>query len=91
MRLYKVLLHLYPASFRTEYGSELVRIYSERRRRTRNPVSILWLWLTEFIDLLFNAAHTHWDILRQDLRYTGRTLLRAPGFALTAIVVGGWG
>jgi len=27
MRLYKLLLHLYPASFRTEYGSELVRIF----------------------------------------------------------------
>src|ERR1043165_8811196 len=27
------------------------------------------------------------DILRQDLRYTRRSLLRAPGFALTAIVV----
>ena len=29
----------------------------------------------------------HLDILRQDLRYTARTLLRAPGFTLTAIVV----
>jgi predicted permease len=29
----------------------------------------------------------HLDILRQDLRYTRRTLLRAPGFAVTAIVV----
>ena len=29
----------------------------------------------------------HLDILRQDLRYTLRTLLRAPGFAVTAIVV----
>jgi predicted permease len=29
----------------------------------------------------------HLDILRQDLRYARRTLTRAPGFALTAIVV----
>ncbi len=29
----------------------------------------------------------HWDILKQDLRYTARTLTRAPGFAATAILV----
>jgi predicted permease len=29
----------------------------------------------------------HWDILKQDLRYTARTLRRARGFALTAILV----
>jgi predicted permease len=28
-----------------------------------------------------------WDMLTQDLRYTVRTLVRAPGFALTAILV----
>jgi hypothetical protein len=29
----------------------------------------------------------HWDVLKQDLRYTGRTLSRSRGFALTAILV----
>ena len=33
------------------------------------------------------VQRVHLDILRQDLRYTTRTLLRAPGFTLTAIVV----
>jgi putative ABC transport system permease protein len=34
-----------------------------------------------------NAPAAHWDILKQDLRYTARTLNRARGFALTAILV----
>jgi predicted permease len=34
-----------------------------------------------------NAAADDWDILKQDLRYTARTLNRARGFALTAILV----
>src|SRR5687767_1306714 len=34
-----------------------------------------------------NAPAVHWDILKQDLRYTVRTLNRARGFALTAILV----
>ncbi len=33
------------------------------------------------------ALAVHWDILRQDLRYTARTLGRAPGFTLAAILV----
>ena len=34
-----------------------------------------------------NAPAAHWDILKQDLRFTTRTLNRARGFALTAILV----
>ena len=34
-----------------------------------------------------NAPSVHWDILKQDLRYTARTLMRSRGFALTAILV----
>jgi putative ABC transport system permease protein len=34
-----------------------------------------------------NAPAAHWDILKQDLRYTARTLNRARGFTLTAILV----
>src|SRR5215204_3748068 len=33
------------------------------------------------------APFGHWDVLKQDLRYTARVLNRARGFALTAIVV----
>lgn len=33
------------------------------------------------------ALLAHWDTLKQDLRYTVRTLMRARGFALTAILV----
>lgn len=39
------------------------------------------------VDVAVNAPAVHWEILRQDLRYTMRTLSHARGFALTAIVV----
>src|SRR5262249_22316928 len=87
MRLYKFLLYLLPASFRAEYGDELTRIFSERRRQATHAWSVPALWLAEFIDLLAAAAGAHWDILRQDLRYSTRSLARARGFAATAIVV----
>jgi predicted permease len=38
-------------------------------------------------ETIMNALAVHWDILKHDLRYTARTLRRARGFALTAIVI----
>ena len=49
------------------------------------------LWIETFLDTVANAALVHVDILRQDLRYALRTLRRAPGFAVTTIVVAALG
>ena len=45
------------------------------------------LWLETVAEVIGNAALVHWDILRQDLGYTARMLRRAPGFAITAILI----
>jgi putative ABC transport system permease protein len=91
MSVYKALLHLYPASFRAEYGAEMCAIFARRRRDAAGPPAVAVLWAATFFDVLFNAAAVHWDILRQDLRYTVRSLGRSPGFALTAILVAALG
>ena len=87
MKLYRALLHLYPASFRGEYREELTAVFAERRGRTSGVFPVTALWLGAVADILANAARTHWDILRQDLRYARRGLTRTPGFAVTAILV----
>lgn len=91
MRLYRALLHAYPASFRAEYGEELSRVFVRRREAARNPFALLLLWLETIADTLSTAAAVHFDILTQDLRYAARTLLRAPGFSLTVILVAALG
>jgi predicted permease len=87
MRLYRALLHLYPSSFRGEYGNEMAAVFAMRRRQASGLLAVLALWVTTPFDVLGNAVATHWDILVQDLRYTQRTLTRAPGFAITAVLV----
>jgi putative ABC transport system permease protein len=87
MRFYSALLRLYPASFRNEYGAEMRAVFGDRLRRTHGTPAKLKLWIGAVGDVVFNAAAVHWDVLRQDLRYTRRSLARSPGFALTAILV----
>src|SRR3954465_7814454 len=86
MRLYRLLLYLYPASFRAHHAEEMAAIF---RMRLRDATGVwrLSLWFETFHEVVMNAPAVHWDLLKQDFRYTARTLNRARGFALTAILV----
>ena len=86
MRLYGLLLRLYPASFRNEYGDEMRRLFAERHRFAGTG-GRLALWVEAARDALVTAPRVHLDILAQDLRYTRRTLSRTPGFAIAAVLV----
>jgi predicted permease len=87
MRLYRLFLHLYPAAFRADYGEEMAAIFRARRRDARGRLARAVLWFEAFHEVIMNAPAVHWDLLKQDLRYTLRTLRRTPGFALTAVII----
>jgi putative ABC transport system permease protein len=91
MRLLSALLHLYPASFRADYGREMKSIMRARLDETSGFAARTRLWLETIVDVIWNSIGAHVDILRQDIRYTARTLWRSKGFALTAILVTGLG
>lgn len=86
MSLYRLLLHLYPASFRNEYAGEMCAVFGRRLRDT-SAIGLPALWIGVFVETLCNALAVHLDVLRQDLRYTARALRRTPGFAVTAVLV----
>jgi predicted permease len=64
----------------------MAAIFAERAAAT-GRLGRIGLILEAVPDVLLNAWLVHWEVLRQDLRYAARTLWRAPGFALTAILV----
>ena len=66
MRLYNLLLRLYPASFRNEYAAEMGPLFA-RRRREATGLGVAGLWLIAIGDTLVNAAGAHVDILKQDI------------------------
>src|SRR6516165_1728945 len=87
MNAYRALLHLYPSSYRAEYGDEMSGIFAQQLRMASGPLSKCGLWIGAFFEVLSNALVVHWQITRRDLRYSFRSLLRSPGFTLTAILL----
>jgi predicted permease len=85
-RLYRLLLLLYPSGFRREYGDEMTAIFAERAAAA-GTLSRFGMLLGAIPEIAANALPMHGEMLGQDLRYTARTLRRAPGFAMTAILV----
>src|SRR5436190_24008805 len=45
VRLYRVLLRLYPAEFREEYGRELCLVLQDRCREQHSRAGLLLVWL----------------------------------------------
>jgi len=85
--LYRLLLRLFPASFRAAYGDEMCAVFAARRRSENAAM----LWANTIPDLVINAARIQLDVLRQDLPWALRSLRRAPRFAITVVAVAALG
>src|SRR5258705_3398379 len=86
MRMYDLLLRLYPSSFRNEYAGEMRPLFARRRAQARGA-GVVALWIGTIVEVVANAAAVHADILKQDVSYTSRVLRRSPGFATTAVLI----
>ena len=86
-RFYSLLLRLYPASHRAEYGAEMRAVFADRVRGYRGPLGALRAAGEAVGDVVPNAIAAHWELLRQDVRLALRAMRRSPGFALTAVLV----
>ncbi len=87
MNFYRLLLHLYPSSYRADYGDEMCAIFAVELRQCSGFTAWCGLWLGTLAEVFSNAAIVQWEIVRRDLRYSLRSLLRSPGFTITAVLL----
>ncbi len=61
VRLYNLLLWLYPPQFRHTYGAEMRLLFRDCLRDARNvgEDEVLTLWLSTFIDVCLSAPRAH--------------------------------
>jgi hypothetical protein len=58
-RLYALLLYLYPASFRREYGDSMLQLFNDQRRSARGAGAYAMLWWKTLRDLVLSVPAAH--------------------------------
>ena len=83
--LFGVVLHLYPAHYRDEYGREMTLVFVDRLRGETNHASRLFAALGAIASVATDAPGQHLQILGQDIRLALRLVRREKWFATVAI------
>src|SRR5580700_9977908 len=85
LRVYRLVLRLYPAQFRQDYEREILLVFSRQWAWQRSRATALLYFATASGAVLCNAPREHLDMLINDLHYAFRTFLRNPWFTLVAV------
>jgi putative ABC transport system permease protein len=79
------VLHLYPASYRDEYGREMALVLVDRLRGEHSAAARAVVFLRALTSVLADAPKQHAVVLAQDLRLAVRLIRREKWFATVAI------
>jgi putative ABC transport system permease protein len=83
--LFAAVLHLYPASYRDEYGREMTLVLVDRLRAEHTAVARVVVLLGAIAAVLADGPKQHARVLAQDLRLALRLIRRERSFATVAI------
>lgn len=86
IRLWRLLLHLLPAAMREAHGAEMTAMLRRDLSQARG-LRALVVFVTAVIDLAWNALVAHAEATALDLRDVWRSARRAPGLAVSVVVV----
>ena len=81
-RLYRILLRLYPAEFRDEYGREMTQLLRDRSRHEPR----MRVYADVARDLIATIPKEQSRVLLNDLRYAVRMIRRTPGFSAAVVL-----
>jgi putative ABC transport system permease protein len=83
--LFAAVLHLYPGSYRDEYGREMTLVLVDRLRAEQTAVARAVVFFAALAAVLADAPKQHALVLAQDLRLALRLIRRERWFATVAI------
>src|SRR5271154_5449355 len=83
-RVFRAVTSVLPFDFRENFGGEMETVFEAEQRGGITDFAKLW---GETLAGIFRTApREHWEILKNDCSYAIRTLLKSPGFTITAIL-----
>jgi putative ABC transport system permease protein len=86
-RLFRLILKLFPAEFRGDFGDNMAADFHDQRRDVEgNGGAVRTLWIRTVFDLLRRAPREHLDVLSRDAMYALRILRRHPAASATAVL-----
>ncbi len=91
LKLYRILLKLYPAGFQDEYAGPMEREFRDELAESREVFALAKLWFHLLTDLAIEVSLQFWREASQDARHTLRLWARRPGqtaFAILALAIG---
>ena len=83
--MFAAVLHLYPASYREEYGKEMTLVLLDRLRAEHSAIGRAAVFVSAIASVLADAPRQHALVLAQDLRLSLRLIRRERSFATVAI------
>ena len=85
VRCSQPVLHLYPASYRDEFGREMTLVLLDRLRAEHTAVARVVVFVGAVAAVLADAPRQHALVLTQDLRLALRLIRRERWFATVAV------
>jgi len=93
-QFFRALLRLLPFDFRWEYGEEMEEVFEQQRKEVetgKGKAGIIKLWWATLMGIFSVAPREHWDMFRQDVRYTLRIMGKNLGYTSIAVITLGLG
>jgi predicted permease len=90
LKLYRILLHLYPTAFREEYAHAMEREFRDEMAEAKVGFALVWLWLRVLFDLSVSLPMQLAIEIGRDSRHALRLWTKRPwhtGFAVVALGV----
>jgi predicted permease len=84
-RVYRLMLRLFPADFRADFGDDMSADFQDQRRDVSGVTGMARLWTRTILDLLRRAPVEQAQALREDTRFALRMMRRYS--ASTTVIV----